>query len=395
MLKPALLFLPVLLMLSASAGSTSAEAAKTSDTISAAQPALKDIFRDDFLIGAALNPGHFSGAAGPAGGGGGEVEIVSKHFNSITAENAMKWMALHPEPDRYVFDQADRFVEFGRRHGMAIIGHTLVWHSQTPRWVFEGKDGNPPTRDELIERMREHIQTVAGRYKGKVRGWDVVNEALNEDGTLRQSPWLKIIGEDFLIKAFEFAHAADSDAELYYNDYSLEGEKKRAGALELVKTLQAAGVKLSGVGLQGHYHLERPSAQQIGETIEAFASLGLKVMITELDVNVLPTPGRGGADINRRFAADPKLNPYPAGLPPEMEDRLARRYAELFGVFLKHREALTRVTFWGVTDRNSWLNHFPVRGRTNYPLLFDRSGQPKPALKAVAGLRASAAAPVE
>jgi endo-1,4-beta-xylanase len=235
--------------------------------------------------------------------------------------------------------------------------------------------------------MREYIHTVVGRYKGKVQGWDVVNEALNDDGTLRQSPWLRIIGEDYLVKAFQFAHEADPQAALYYNDYSLEGERKRAGALNLVKKLQAAGVKLTGVGLQGHYHLERPAARQIDETIAAFAGLGLKVMITELDVNVLPTPGSGGADVATRFSADSKLNPYPAGLPEEMQQRLARRYAELFNIFLKHRQSVTRITFWGVTDRGSWLNHFPVRGRTNYPLLFDRNGQPKPAFDAVVDLR--------
>lgn len=353
-------------------------------TNASAQPALKDVFTNDFLIGAALNPRHFSGDTND------EVLIVQKHFNTITAENAMKWMHLQPRQGQYAFSQADRFVEFGRAHGMVIIGHTLVWHSQTPRWVFQDKDGEPLTREALLERMREHIQTVVGHYKGKIRGWDVVNEALNDDGTLRQSPWLKIIGEDYLVKAFQYAHEADPDAELYYNDYSLKGERKRAAALSLVKKLQAAGVKLTGVGLQGHYRLERPTAQEIDETIEAFAKLGLKVMITELDVNVLPTPGPGGADVSTRFGADPKLNPYPDGLPEEMQERLARRYAELFNLFLKHRQSVTRVTFWGVSDRSSWLNHFPIRGRTNYPLLFDRNGQPKAAFQAVVDIHRAA-----
>lgn len=349
-------------------------------TNASAQPALKDVFTNDFLIGAALNPRQFSGDSND------EVVIVQKHFNTITAENAMKWMHLQPRQGEFAFAQADRFVEFGQKHGMTIIGHTLVWHSQTPRWVFQDQDGESLTRDALLERMREHIRTVAGRYKGKIHGWDVVNEALNDDGTLRPSPWLKIIGEDYLVKAFQFAHEADPEAELYYNDYSLEGERKRAGALNLVKKLQAAGVKLTGVGLQGHYHLERPSARQIDETIAAFANLGVKVMITELDVNVLPTPGSGGADVSTRFNADPKLNPYPDGLPEEMQQRLARRYAELFRIFLQHRESVTRVTFWGVSDRSSWLNHYPIRGRTNYPLLFDRSGQPKAAFHAVVNI---------
>jgi endo-1,4-beta-xylanase len=343
-----------------------------------AQPPLKEMFTNDFLVGAALNPSQFSSASNA------DLPIIETHFNTITPENSLKWASVHPRPEEYAFAQADRFVEFGQRQGMFIVGHCLVWHSQTPRWVFEGKGTNPVTRDVLLQRMRDHIRTAVGRYKGKVRGWDVVNEALNEDGTLRQSPWLKTIGDDYLVKAFQFAHEADPDAELYYNDYGLEGDRKRAGALKLVKQLQSSGVKISGVGLQGHYSLDRPSAQQIDDTIDAFAKLGVKVMITELDVDVLPRPrGFRGADVSTQFGVDPKLNPYTNGLPQEMEQRLARRYAELFGVFLKHREAVTRVTFWGVTDRSSWLNFFPIRGRTNYPLLFDRSGKSKPAFDAV------------
>ncbi len=345
-----------------------------------AEPSLKEAFEADFLLGGAVNTRQVSGAS-PS-----EVPIILRHFNTITAENAMKWGPIHPRPGEYAFEPADRFVEFGERHGMVIIGHTLVWHSQTPGWVFREQDGSPPSREVLLERMRDHIHAVVGRYKGRVRGWDVVNEALNEDGTLRPSPWLKIVGEDYLEKAFRFAQEADPKAELYYNDYSLEGPRKRDGAIRLLRKLQGAGVKVTGVGLQGHYGLEHPSARQIDETIEAFAGLGLQVMITELDVNVLPTPGSGGADISAQYGADPKWNPYPDGLPPEVEDRLARRYAELFQVFLKHRQVVSRVTFWGVSDQSSWLNHFPIRGRTNHPLLFDRAGQPKPAFRAVVNL---------
>lgn len=355
--------------------------ASGSFTTAVAQSALKEVFQEDFRIGAALNPAHFSGEDSA------ETRIVPTHFNSITAENVMKWMALQPRPGEFTFAAADRFVEFGRERGMFIIGHTLVWHSQTPRWVFQPEDGGTLTAETMLERMRRHIHTVVGRYKGRVRGWDVVNEALDEDGTLRESPWLKILGEDYLVKAFQFAREADPDAELYYNDYSLEGGRKRAGAVKLVQKLQAAGVPLTGIGLQGHYGLEHPPAREIETTIATFAKLGLTVMITELDVNVLPTPGDGGADISRNFAADPKWNPWPDGLPDEVQQHLARRYAELFGVFLKHRESISRVTFWGVTDRGSWLNHFPIRGRANYPLLFDRAARPKPAFQAIIDLR--------
>lgn len=347
-----------------------------------AQPSLKEVFTNDFLVGAAVNPRQLSG------GSTAELQIIERHFNTLTPENALKWGNVHPRPDAFAFALGDEFVDFGQKHGMALIGHTLVWHSQTPRWVFQGDGTNAASREVLLQRMRAHIHTVVGRYKGRIHGWDVVNEALNEDGTLRASPWLKIIGDDYLTKAFEFAHEADPAAELYYNDYGIEFPRKRDGALKLLKKLQAAGVKITGVGMQGHFGLERPSAREVDDAIAAFSALGLKVMITELDVDVLPRPrGFQGADVSTRFDVDARLNPYTNGLPDDVQQRLARRYAELFGLFLKHREAVTRVTFWGVSDRSSWLNFFPIRGRTNHPLLFDRAGQPKPAFQAVVNLR--------
>ncbi|MBX3747221.1 MAG: endo-1,4-beta-xylanase [Verrucomicrobiae bacterium] len=346
----------------------------------AAEPALKTVFEGDFLVGAAVNRRQVEGSAAA------DVGIVRRHFNTITPENAMKWGPLQPRPGAYAFTEADRFVAFGEEHGMVLIGHTLVWHQQTPRWVFEDGEGGPASRELLLERMRDHIHTVVGRYRGRIRGWDVVNEALNDDGTMRQSPWFNLVGEDYLVKAFEFAREADPEAELYYNDYSLEGPRKRAGAVRLLRQLLDAGAKVTAVGLQGHYSLEHPSARQIEETLEAFIALGLRVMITELDVNVLPTPWGGGADVSVRLAADAKWNPYTDGLPADVERRLADRYAELFGIFLNHRHSLSRVTFWGVTDASSWLNNFPIRGRTNYPLLFGRDGRPKPAFEAVVAL---------
>jgi endo-1,4-beta-xylanase len=341
-------------------------------------PALKDAFKGAFRIGAALNSGQFTernitGAA-----------LVKRHFNAITPENVLKWERVHPEPDRYDFEAADAYVAFGEKNGMFIVGHTLVWHSQTPRWVFTDADGKPLTRDALLARMREHIFKVVGRYKGRVHGWDVVNEALNEDGTLRQSPWMRIIGPEYLAKAFEYAREADPAAELYYNDYSVENEAKRAGAVKLIRDLKVQGAKVAAIGLQGHNRMDWPTLEQQDATIRAFKELGIKVAITELDVDVLPRAIRAGtADVNSRVTADPKLNPYTDGLPEEIQRALAKRYSDLFGVYLRHKDVLNRVTFWGVTDRDSWLNGFPVRGRTNYPLLFDREYNPKPAFFAV------------
>ncbi|MBS1793195.1 MAG: endo-1,4-beta-xylanase [Acidobacteria bacterium] len=342
-----------------------------------AQTALKDVFGRDFLIGAALNPAQFNerdktGAA-----------LVKRHFNSVSPENVMKWEVIHPAADRYNFAEADRYVEFGVANRMFVVGHTLVWHNQTPKWVFEDAPGKPVGRDELLKRMREHIMTVVGRYQGKIGGWDVVNEALDEDGNLRQSPWLKIIGEDYIAKAFEFAHEADPKAQLYYNDYSLENDAKRRGAVALVKKLRDRKIFVSGIGTQGHWNLEYPTRGQLEATLDAFAEFG-KVSVTELDVDVLPRPGNySGAEISQNFELQEKLDPYKNGLPADVQKQLANRYAELFKIFLEHRKQLARVTFWGVADNDSWKNNFPVRGRTNYPLLFDREWKPKPAFDAV------------
>jgi endo-1,4-beta-xylanase len=339
---------------------------------------LKDAFKDAFLVGAALNADQFHerDARGAA--------LIRTQFNTVTPENVLKWERVHPELGRYDFADADRYVAFGEANGMYVVGHTLVWHSQTPRWLFSDAAGRPVSRDTLLARMRDHIHTVAGRYRGRIKGWDVVNEALNEDGTLRSTPWLQIIGEDYLVKAFQFAHEADPQAELYYNDYSLENVPKRRGAMALIERLRAAGATVHAIGSQGHNKMDWPTPAQQDSTIVAFASLGLQVMITELDVDVLPAVGEyRGADITYRAELQDRLNPYRDAIPDTVQQALARRYAGLFEVYLAHKDVISRVTFWGVSDGDSWLNNWPVRGRTTYLLLFDRDGRPKPAFDAV------------
>ena len=343
------------------------------------QPVLKDIFKNYFLIGAALNEAQVSGEDTLC------AQIVKKHFNTITSENALKWEFIHPKPDMYNFEPADRFVEFGEKNNMVIMGHTLVWHAQTPRWVFENENGKPVDRETLLNRMKDHIQTVVSHYKRRIKGWDVVNEALNEDGTLRQSPWMKIIGEDYLVKAFEYAHNADPDAELYYNDYSLENIPKRDGAIALIKKLQSQGIEIAGVGLQGHYKMDWPTAAQLDSTIKDFAALGVKVMITELDIDVLPYKDIS-AEVTLKVEMKGKIDPYKGGLPDSAQAALADRYKDLFETLVKNKDNVKRVTFWGITDKNSWLNNWPVPGRSNYPLLFDRNGNPKPAFDAIIGI---------
>lgn len=348
-------------------------------TVSAKAPtSLKVAYKGDFYIGAALNAAQITGQDDR------EDAIIAEQFNSISPENCLKWESVHPQPDKYDFTIPDEYVAFGEKHRMFIVGHNLIWHNQVPAWVFRDDKGNLLGRDALLARMRDHIHTVVGRYKGRIQSWDVVNEALNEDGTRRQSLWEKIIGDDYIAKAFEYAHEADPDAQLNYNDYNLENEAKRNGAIALVTTLKSEGVPVSTVGLQGHDSLDWPTVDQQDATISAFARLGVKVAITELDIDVLPRASQQQtADVTLKIAQNPALNPYVHGLPDSVQQQLAQRYADLFGVFLKHRSVVNRITFWGVTDGDSWRNDWPIKGRTSYPLLFDREGHPKPAYYAV------------
>jgi endo-1,4-beta-xylanase len=339
---------------------------------------LRDAYQGDFVIGAAINAAQITGqdARGEA--------LIRAQFNSISPENCLKWESVHPQPDKYDFTIPDQYVAFGEKNHMFIVGHNLVWHNQVPAWVFRDDKGNLLDRDALLARMRDHIHTVVGRYKGRIQSWDVVNEALNEDGTLRQSLWEKIIGDDYIAKAFQYAHEADPQAQLTYNDYNLENEAKRQGAIALITKLKAEGVPMTSVGLQGHDSLTWPTVDQMDAAISDFAKLGVKVAISELDIDVLPPATRQAtAEVTVSIQQNAALNPYINGLPDTVQQQLAERYVDLFGVFLKHRDVVTRVTFWGVTDGDSWRNDWPVRGRTSYPLLFDRTGQPKPAFKAV------------
>ncbi|MDK2973338.1 MAG: endo,4-beta-xylanase [Candidatus Sumerlaeota bacterium] len=345
-----------------------------------AQPTLREAYEKHFLIGVALSEAHYTGEDPEVS------QLITSEFNTVTAEVAMKWKYLHPHEDVYTFESADRFVEFGETNGMAIIGHTLIWHNDTPDWVFLDDEGAQVDRETLLKRMRDHIHTVMGHYRGRVKGWDVVNEALEWNGEFRDCPWLRIIGEDYLIRAFEFAREADPDAELYYNDFGLENEEKRIGALRLLRRLKDEGILPDGIGIQGHVNLNWPSAQQLEDTLNDFAAEGVKVMITEMDVDVLPSGRKTemvDADATRRQEASSQLNPYQEGLPEEKQQELATRYAELFSIYLRHSDTIDRITFWGLGDGESWLNEFPIEGRTNYPLLFDRKLKKKPAYYSV------------
>jgi endo-1,4-beta-xylanase len=334
---------------------------------SAQTTSLKTAFKNDFLIGAAINARQIEEKDTIA------ERLIPAQFNAVTPENVMQAEIIHPDWDRYNFELADELVYYARREGLKINAHCLIWHSQLPGYVRRIKDP-----DSLRIWFTSHISTIAARYDGKVYSWDVVNEALNEDGSMRNSIFLQKLGEDFVVDAFRLAQQAAPHTKLYYNDYNIEQPKKRAGAIALIKKIQAAGVRVDGVGIQGHWKAAGVPLKDIEESIREFSALGIEVMFTELDLSVLPNPwSNTTADVGQTAAYKGNMNPYPDCLPDSVQQSQADAYAALFRLFVKYRGKVTRVTFWGVDDGGSWLNNWPIRGRTNYPLLFDRHGLPK------------------
>lgn len=347
---------------------------------------LKDAYKNAFLIGTAVNDEIVSGTDKLS------HDIVVSQFNSITPENVMKAALINPEPGVFNFEPADALVAFGKKNNMFIVGHTLVWHNQVPAWFFTNANGKPNSKEEQIERLRNHIKAVAGRYAGKVNAWDVVNEVIDNDGSYRPTTWVKAIGNgDTLVKyAFKFAEEFAPGTELYYNDFNAWRPEKRDGIVRMVKMLQKEGIRIDGIGVQGHWGLNYPKTKYIEDAIDAYAACGVKVMITELDVDVLPLTkegqiiGQGMSDKQFQLEEFKEFfDPYPNGLPDSMQTLLASRYEELFRIFYTRKNKIARVTCWGIHDGMSWKNGYPIPGRTNYPLLWDRNRQPKPALKAV------------
>lgn len=340
------------------------------------EPSLKDAVGDKFLMGVALNVNQSSGVDTSS------IKLVKQHFNSIVAENCMKCEVIHPEEDRYDFTLADQFVSFGEKNGMAVIGHCLIWHSQLAPWFCVDEKGNNVTPEVLKQRMKDHITTIVTRYKGRIKGWDVVNEAILEDGSYRKSKFYEILGEEFIPLAFQYAHEADPDAELYYNDYAMNMPGKREGVVKLVSSLKEKGIRIDAVGMQGHMGMDYPDINEFEQSIVAFAGTGVKVMVTEWDMSALPTV-KQSANISDTVAYQKMLNPYPETLPDSVSKAWNNRMKQFFGLFEKHADVISRVTAWGVSDGDSWKNDFPVKGRHDYPLLFDRNYQPKPFVKEI------------
>ena len=346
-----------------------------------ADPALKDVFGDKFRVGVAINDNQAKeiDAAG--------AEVVRHHFNSVVAENVMKCEKIHPEKGVYFWDDADAFVDFGERNGMVIIGHCLIWHSQLAPWFPYDDNGNYVSADELKERMRDHIHTIVGRYKGRIKGWDVVYEAITEDGSYRKTPFYDILGEEFIPLAFQYAHEADPDAELYYNDYGMNVTGRRDAVVRLAQDLKKRGLRIDAIGMQAHMGMDYPDFTEFERSIDAFASTGCKVMITEWDMSALPTLTRS-ANVADAAGFGKVINPYPNGLPADVESEWNSRMDAFFSMFLRHSDDILRVTAWGVSDGDSWKNGWPTP-RHEYPLLFDRNHRMKPFLKKLAEYHAA------
>lgn len=337
---------------------------------------LKKYYSSFFNIGAAINEDIILGLDNDS------KQILETQFNSITPENSLKWMFVQPYPNSFNFTVADKYVNIGIKNKMHIVGHALVWHSQLADFMQ-----NVKSKAEMNKHFENHINTVVSRYKGKIDAWDVVNEAFNEDGSLRESVFYKFLGKNYIEKAFKLANEIDPNADLIYNDYNLYKKEKRDGVIQMVKQMQSKGIKIDGIGVQAHWSLNQPSLNEIEQIIFDISELGVDVMFTELDISVLPSPWEQvGAEVSQnfsRFEGDAKMNPYPDKLPKSIQNKLAKRYNDIFQLFIKHSDKISRVTFWGVMDKHSWLNDFPIKGRTNYPLLFDRNYQAKEAHKSL------------
>lgn len=362
-----------LLSMSGAAATLAASTTLLAAEKAAAATGLKEAYKNDFLIGAALNTRIIEGKDPKL------TALITNEFNSITAENCQKWERLRNEDGSWNWHDSDAFVNFGVNNKMHIVGHTLGWHSQIPDSVFKNKDGSYISKDALAKKQQEHIATLVGRYKGKIAAWDVVNEAMGDDNKMRPSHWYNIMGDDFLVNAFKLAHETDPKAHLLYNDYNNERPDKRAATIDMLKRLLKRGAPIHGLGMQAHIGLDS-DMKNFEDSILAYSELGLRIHLTELDIDVLPSVwDLPVAEVSTRFEYKPERDPYTKGLPKEIDEKLAKAYESLFNILLKHKDKIDRVTFWGVSDDASWLNGFPIPGRTNYPLLFDRKHSPKSA----------------
>ena len=353
---------------------------------SSGEPTLKQVFEGKFILGAAVNARQILGTDVPGD------SVLFRHFGAIEPENCLKSAEIMPVFGQYDWELADKYVEFGEKNGLAVFGHCLIWHSQcTPDFCYD-KDGKLISPDLLKERMKQHITTVVSRYKGRIKGWDVVNEAILEDGSYRQSPFWQILGEEFIPWAFQCAQEADPDCELYYNDYSMHEPGKLNTVIELVKKMQARGIRIDAIGFQGHVGMDYPDLALYESHIRRVKDeTGLDVCITELDMSILPSVTQS-ADVSgvnfyeamrnpeTREALMASLDPYRDGIPEDVYAAWNDRMGALLEMFLRNADVVRRSNVWGVTDADSWKNGWPIPGRHDAPLWVDRDFQLKPFL---------------
>ncbi|MBQ6204513.1 MAG: endo-1,4-beta-xylanase [Prevotella sp.] len=309
-------------------------------------------------------------------------DIIARNFNFVVAENCMKCEVVHPQEGVYDFTLADQFVNKAKAAGMRVLGHALIWHSQCAPWFHFDKDGKPVSREVLKKRMREHIYTIVSHFKGRVDAWDVVNEGFEDDGTPRKSLFWQILGTDYIPLAFQYAHEADPNAELYYNDFSMNKPTKVEGVCRFFRPLIEQGLPVTAIGMQGHMILEdnvdNSVIKQYDHSINTIAALGVPTFFSELDLSVLPNPyGFSGANINDRFSYSPEKDPFKNGLTKEKEAEINQFWVDFYKMLISHKDNIIRVNFWCLNDANSWRNDFPIKGRTDYATLFDRQNQPK------------------
>ncbi|HET9430615.1 MAG TPA: endo-1,4-beta-xylanase [Chitinophagaceae bacterium] len=357
-------FISAISLISALGGVCNSPQTAVSDKKSSTSQGMKDYYKDYFSVGVAVSPRALQTD---------EAGLILQHFNSITAENAMKMGPIHPRENEYYWKDADSIAAFARRHNLKLRGHTLCWHNQAPRWFFtDSATGKEVTKEVLLQRLKEHIYTVVGRYKGTIYAWDVVNEVISDKPGeyLRESSFYKICGEEFIARAFQYAHEADPNALLFYNNYNEINPAKREKIFKLVKDLKDRGVPIHGLGLQAHWAVNEPSAGQLDSTLKRFSELGIPLQITELDISIYP---------KEHNARERKASDYDTVFTPEKEQLQIAVYKTCFEAFRKYKNVITGVTFWNISDRRSWLDNFPVRGRKDYPLLFDKNLAPKKA----------------
>lgn len=335
-----------------------------------AQKTLREATKNEFLFGVAVNQQQVNGV-NPV-----ESDLIAKEFSTVVAENCMKPQPIQPQEGKFFWDDADKFVAFGEKNKQVVTGHCLVWHSQIGQWMFVDENGKDVSPEVLKERMRQHISTVVGHFKGRVKGWDVVNEAFEDNGTYRNSKFYKILGKDFIKYAFQFAHEADPNAELYYNDYNMETPAKCDAVVQMVKELKAAGCRIDAVGSQSHMHMANPTLDATEASFKKLKDAGVHILITEWDISILPSP-YDGANISANFGYSKEMDPYRDGVPEDVQAQWNKRMCDMFELFLKYQDVVDRVTVWGLNDNGTWLNNFPIRGRKDYPVLFDRNNQRK------------------